>query len=582
VGPSKTPCDCYNWGPNDLRPKGTGQTTIVPVTTLKVEDDGTITSTIPNEIKFKDTSGWKPVCPFFELHGEWVEEGRLSSGPITPEILKKFGKSAHDLKWKVEVANLKAFHFTQIPDDKIIASVELDGDVTQRNFLRGLSPQSSQNPLIHKEKYLPLGSVQIIKPSSEFPTFRLRFTPSSGFVYGPSNLREKTDGYRLPADRLIINPEANWCKYAPLNGDQRTVPQGEYAVTNLPQNAIDGDIETYWESFGKGSYLQVDLGDIKDIHDINIAWYRGDLRQSNFEIHISTDGVAFTNVFASKSSGKTLSFERYELLPKVSTRYIKIVVNGNTENDWATITEISINQMNDGSSIQIDNTNITGSRSQEEISLGLVDDVCDGIIRCSLDGLQPAYARIVVGPPKFDPDRRHFTSLADTLSDRMKRYDVWEQGYIENIQMTSLEIRDFLERALETVGLTNIDAQNDRVRRYNRFIARDQNADEEEAANKVFPSILPVEGRPFPLTELGRQNHRRFVSLEVFENILRDRTDLIENYIRKPVSDEKYFDRKMPFAMLGSDGGPLHMTRRQYDLLVRWQKRLLQDVDEGT
>lgn len=65
LGQFDTPCDNFHWGPNDLRPHGTGQTIIEPNETLDVAADGTVTFTIPSEITFKDAKGFKPVCPFF-------------------------------------------------------------------------------------------------------------------------------------------------------------------------------------------------------------------------------------------------------------------------------------------------------------------------------------------------------------------------------------------------------------------------------------------------------------------------------------------------------------------------------------
>src|SRR5262249_44735633 len=58
--------------------------------------------------------------------------------------------------------------------------------------------------------------------------------------------------------------------------------------------------------------------------------------------------------------------------------------------------------------------------ADSNVSYGLVDDVCDGIITCAVDGLDqrsdleivPAHARIVVGPPDYAPDRRPIVSLA--------------------------------------------------------------------------------------------------------------------------------------------------------------------------
>jgi hypothetical protein len=85
-----------------------------------------------------------------------------------------------------------------------------------------------------------------------------------------------------------------------------------------------------------------------------------------------------------------------------------------------------------------------------------------------------------------------------------------------------------------------------------------------------------------PLTEGGRQRHRRFVALEVFEDILREQPELISRVIRPPLTSDHYYDRKMPVAMRGSDRHPLHLTRRQFNLLVTWARYLHEKTQEGT
>ncbi|WP_086603142.1 hypothetical protein [Streptomyces swartbergensis] len=80
LGPSSVPCDNYRWGPSDLRPRGTGKTTVVPDLTLDVAADGTVTERMPEYVQFKDEAGWRPLCPFFELHGSWTIDGRLGRG----------------------------------------------------------------------------------------------------------------------------------------------------------------------------------------------------------------------------------------------------------------------------------------------------------------------------------------------------------------------------------------------------------------------------------------------------------------------------------------------------------------------
>jgi hypothetical protein len=74
---------------------------------------------------------------------------------------------------------------------------------------------------------------------------------------------------------------------------------------------------------------------------VNIAWYKGNERQNNFIISTSKDGTTFTKALEKKSSGTTLNLEQY-VLANPSARYIKITVNGNTVNDYASITEAGI------------------------------------------------------------------------------------------------------------------------------------------------------------------------------------------------------------------------------------------------
>ena len=108
-----------------------------------------------------------------------------------------------------------------------------------------------------------------------------------------------------------------------------------------PNNVVDNNFNTVWSFYGKGSWIQFDLGSSKNICSVNIAWYKGNVRENNFVIATSTDGTTFKNILSSKSSGNTLSFDDY-VVPTTSARYIKIIVNGNTQNNYASITEAKL------------------------------------------------------------------------------------------------------------------------------------------------------------------------------------------------------------------------------------------------
>ena len=118
---------------------------------------------------------------------------------------------------------------------------------------------------------------------------------------------------------------------------------------NFPASAVlDMNPQSIWSTYGKGAWIEMDLGEVKNVCSVDIRWYKGDQRWNNFVISISTDGSSYQNVFDSKSSGNTASFERYKF-PDISARYIKIIVNGNTQNNYASIADIMVNINEDSS-----------------------------------------------------------------------------------------------------------------------------------------------------------------------------------------------------------------------------------------
>ena len=433
VGPSKVPCDNFSWVKNNSNDPGSGKTTIQPAETLNVSEDGTITSYLPENIRFKDLDGFKPVCPFFELYAEWNKNGKNERGPLTHQILESFNLTVHDLKWKIDVANLKPFQYTLKDGDKVISTLEIAGDDTKRYQLRGGSPPSAEEPLVLEGEDLPLGSVQLTKSTDKFPGFRFRFTPASGWVYGPRGLESRY--FNIPVDRLILNKKASWCNFQ-FEGDYRTIPIGLYVRDSYPNSSAE---------IGK--------------------------------------------------------------------------------------------------------------------SLGLTDDICDGIIGCSLNEIK-AFARITVAPPKYAPDRRHFTSLADGLADRTIRNDISDPTYVsKDRKMTFLEVQDFVERIIETLLNMNVDVLNQIM---------------EENGETPFTELVPTKENKLPLTSKSRKLHDFLLQSLEKEEIL----SAILDKVREPrgklpdVQEPDFFDRKMPALMRGSDGFPMHITRRQYNLLLAWASYL--------
>ena len=255
VGSSPVPCENFYWGPDDLTPEGTARTRIVGTETLEVAKDGTVSVSPPSptgSVIFKDEKGFRPVCPFFEVHAAWDDDGKEREGPITQALLDRFGLKASDLTWQVRSSISRPFIS---PDRLVIASQRRSGTGRQsyRQSLKGCSPVDSE-PLVPAGQHILLGSVQATIPTAEFPEFRLRFTPPSGKVYAPSNISHRLQAlkqadppledvekareelangadpmvvlqnfllsinevwqkFELPPDQCLLNPDAMWPKY---------------------------------------------------------------------------------------------------------------------------------------------------------------------------------------------------------------------------------------------------------------------------------------------------------------------------------------------------------------------------------
>jgi hypothetical protein len=110
---------------------------------------------------------------------------------------------------------------------------------------------------------------------------------------------------------------------------------------NLPGNTMDDQVGTRWSNLGKGSWIDYDLGSVRTLSGAAIAWHQGDLRSSNFALSVSSDGMSYTPVYSGKSSGTTTAAETYAFAP-ISARRLRITVNGNTLNDWASIAEARV------------------------------------------------------------------------------------------------------------------------------------------------------------------------------------------------------------------------------------------------
>lgn len=96
------------------------------------------------------------------------------------------------------------------------------------------------------------------------------------------------------------------CARQPLSVRAASGSQPGYA----PSNAIDNNLNTVWSTHGIGSWIQVHAGSGKVICSVDIAWYRGNLRQYDFVVSVWNPNIQkWVSVFSGTSSGTTANSE---------------------------------------------------------------------------------------------------------------------------------------------------------------------------------------------------------------------------------------------------------------------------------
>lgn len=110
---------------------------------------------------------------------------------------------------------------------------------------------------------------------------------------------------------------------------------------DVPDNAVDGNLQTRWSGYGTGANITADIGSIETVCAVGVAWYKGNQRRTFFTISASTDGSDYQQIYTGSSSGTSTDFETYTI-SATSARYVRLTVNGNSVNEWASIAELRL------------------------------------------------------------------------------------------------------------------------------------------------------------------------------------------------------------------------------------------------
>jgi poly(beta-D-mannuronate) lyase len=114
---------------------------------------------------------------------------------------------------------------------------------------------------------------------------------------------------------------------------------------NLPGNAVDNNLTTRWSGNGDGAWLQLDLGAVRSVGSVNLAFFNGNLRRSRFDLQVATAPGAWSNVLTNvESAGTTTADETFDFAD-VDARWVRYLGHGNSDPakaTWNSVSEISV------------------------------------------------------------------------------------------------------------------------------------------------------------------------------------------------------------------------------------------------
>ncbi|MFB6342333.1 glycoside hydrolase family 88 protein [Saccharicrinis sp. FJH62] len=258
-----------------------------------------------------------------------------SSQPVTYNSTADFGVGAF-LMAGTEVAKLAVGVMPQPSEFYLDSLVVVDNSEIQVFFNKSVDVVSATDP----ENYSVTGNIQInnITAGDNDSSVILNVT---GLEPGSYTLLVE-DVLSADHNTLEVGEFLNFV----YSGEVKIVDYSNYQpnTSNVPENTLDFNFSTRWSSEGTDEWIIYDLGELKNIESVDIAFYNGNIRKTFFAIEVSSDGINFTEVFNGESNGMTpdYEFENFDF-EDVDARYVKYHGFGNSSNLWNSLTEVKIN-----------------------------------------------------------------------------------------------------------------------------------------------------------------------------------------------------------------------------------------------
>lgn len=228
-----------------------------------------------------------------------------------------------------------------VPMDALFESLDIYAEwnpatntVTAKNEFREVSVTADSNiAKVNDKEVLMEASPRIYEETVLVP---IRFIAES-FSAGVDWIAAEKNVV-LTGGKVIYPP-----KHEGAIGIYNIIQSGDDGNGRIINNALDGDISTYWgvsRNDPNGAYGIFDFGFPKNIKSVVMAFSHGAKRVYTFDILVSDDGINFTPaVEGLQSSGTTLELEEFEV--NARGRFAKIVGHGHKDGVWNSYSEIA-------------------------------------------------------------------------------------------------------------------------------------------------------------------------------------------------------------------------------------------------
>ena len=187
---------------------------------------------------------------------------------------------------------------------------------------------------------LAVSAAQAVAPSDALSTIALvldKLSLESPTTPGDSNTNQ-------PAEKLTIQA-AHASSY-------------NVEVGQVPEHAIDGDLQTRWTALGMPQWITLDLGGTHLTSKTRISFFNYNAgRIYNYSVMVSLDNENWTTVANNELSDSTQWTEL--TFNPIEARYVRITLSSSNDSDWANIYEIEIHGHTNASGDIITNKTLT-------------------------------------------------------------------------------------------------------------------------------------------------------------------------------------------------------------------------------